>query len=463
MKTTLVRVLALCLCLCFLPVYAFAETRFEDINDGTPVTHSDFELSFQLYADGYPDDGLMHYQDWETFLNKLSLRGKMDTQSFPAINDRVYFDGGLYLKDKLTIPFEYEGYSSYRYLRSPALGGASVHFHMFNFFQFMLKPYYYMYMPTQYIALALYPEAWIEMWQKYARPIAAAVAGEGERVIAYEELQNLSQQLNDVVLADDYSKAYFFITCLLTDLGMDWTASEKLAAWEMLLDHLDPERQGMKIAQTEQAETWTVGETTIYEKVISDAETAYTLYLPDPDGYEFSVEIVKTAEKITADLQILLDGEEYFRVSGGVDGLPEAEQLTAQGEVWAEFAGSVLSKEIAPVRLKYGYSRTAAQLPYDMSLSVDMIHSETQKPCLGFEYKAAVQELPYTALIERLYDDQEDFFHLNESFLEEYKERFLPTLALAAAPVVLEVPAGVISDAIAYMDETGILAFMGIE
>ena len=68
-----------------------------------------------------------------------------------------------------------------------------------------------------------------------------------------------------------------------------------------------------------------------------------------------------------------------------------------------------------------------------------------------------------TALVERAYDDQEDFFHLNESFIEEYKERFLPTLALAAAPIALEVPAGVLSDVIAYMDETGILAFMGIE
>ncbi len=463
MKSTFTRMLALCLCICLLPVYAFAESRFEDVNDGTPVTHSDFELSFHLYADGYPDDGLMHYQDWETFLNKLSLRGAMDSQSFPAPFDRVYFDGGLYLNGKLTIPFEYDAYSSFRYLRSPALGGASIHFQMFNFFQFMLKPYYYMYMPTNYIGLALYPEAWMEMWQKYAQPVTAALGGEGDRSISYETLSGLAAQLNDIILVDDYSKAYYFITCLLTELGMDWTASDKLAAWDVLLEYLNPAHDPMVITETAEGETWTLGETALYQKTVSADETICKVYLPDPDGYEFSVEICQTAAEVTAELLILLDGEEYFRISGGVDGLPAEGQLSAQGNAWAEFSGSALYEEIAPVHVQFDYSRTADALPYDMSMSINLINNETQKPCLGVDYKAAVQELPYTALVERAYDDQEDFFHLNESFIEEYKERFLPTLALAAAPIALEVPAGVLSDVIAYMDETGILAFMGIE
>ena len=463
MKSTLMRMLALCLCICFLPVFAFAESRFEDVNDGTPVTHSDFELSFHLYADGYPDDGLMHYRDWETFLNKLSLRGSMDSQSFPAPFDRVYFDGGLYLNDKLTIPFEYDAYSNFRYVRSPALAGASVHFQMHNFFQFMLKPYYYMYMPTQYIALLLYPEAAVEVWQKYAAPFAETFAGEGDRTIGYDALYELCQQLNAIVLEDDYDKTYYFFTCLLTDLGMDWTAMDKLGYWEGLLDALDPEMQGLTITEADGVETWTVGETAVYEQAVTEDGTTWTIYLPDPDGYEFCLELSSSADEIRAQLLILLDGEEYFCVDAGVDGLPADGQLTAQGSAWAEFSGSALYEEIAPVQLQFDYSRTAEAKPYDLSLTVDVINNETQRACLGFTYQAAVEELPYTALVERPYDDQEDFFHLNEGFMEEYQERFLPTLALAAAPIALELPAGVISDAVAYMEETGILAFLGIE
>lgn len=459
MKTTslLKRALAVCLCLVLLPVQALA------FSDGTPVTRSDFALSFHLYADGYPDDGLAHYKDWESFLDKIALRGVMDSQSFPAPVDRVYFDGGLYLNDKLTIPFEYDAYAQFRYVRSAALGGASVHFNMFNFFQFMLKPYYYMYLPTQYAALLLYPEAAVELWGEFAQPMAEAFGGEGDRVIGYDDLYALCERLNAIVLEDDYDKTYYFFTCLLTDLGMDWTALEKLGYWEALLDYLDSDMQGLTITEADGVETWVVGETTVYEKAVSGEETFLAIYLPDPDGYEFCVELVSNASGITAQLLILLDGEEYFNVSAGIDGLPAEGELSAQGTAWADITGSILYEEIAPLRFQYDYSRTADQKPYDLSLTVDMINAETELPCLGFTYEAAVQEMPDTVLVERPYDDQEDFFHLNESFLAEYKERFLTTAALAAAPVLLQLPAGVISDAVAYMEETGILAFLGIE
>ncbi len=457
MNVVLKRVLVFCLCIALLPVHALA------FSDGTPVTRSDFMLSFHLNADSFPDDGLAHYKDWESFLSKLTLSGLMDSQSYPAPIDRVYFDGGLYVNDKLTIPFEYDAYAQFRYVRSPAFGGASVHFNMFNFFQFMLKPYYYMYMPTQYAALVLYPEAAVEMWSKYAQPMTETFGGEGERVISHEDLYALCEKLNAIVLEDDYDKAYYFVTSLLVDQGMDWTAMEKLGCWEVLLDYLDPEMQGMTIAEKDGTEIWTVGETTVFEKTVSDEESVWTVYLPDPEGYEFSVELVQKETERTAQLLILLDGEEYLNVSAGIDGLPAQGETKAQGNAWADITGSVLYEEIAPMRFAYDYIRTADAKPYDLSLTVDMIHNETEKPCLGFAYQAAVEEMPHTVLVERPYDDQDDFFHLNESFIEEYKERFLHTLALAAAPILLELPAGVISDAVAYMEETGILAFLGIE
>ena len=91
------------------------------------------------------------------------------------------------------------------------------------------------------------------------------------------------------------------------------------------------------------------------------------------------------------------------------------------------------------------------------------MHPETGKPAIGFTYGAASEAVDASVFEEKIYILRQDFFTLNESFLAEYKERFLPTLALAAAPIALEVPAGLLSDVIAYMDETGILAFMGIE
>ena len=98
-----------------------------------------------------------------------------------------------------------------------------------------------------------------------------------------------------------------------------------------------------------------------------------------------------------------------------------------------------------------------------MTLDVDWLHPETQKPALTFAYQADMEQLPASAMVERVYDNQNDFFHLNESFMEEYKQLYLPTLALSAVPVLVEMPAGVISDIMGFLYETGFLAFLGLE
>ena len=98
-----------------------------------------------------------------------------------------------------------------------------------------------------------------------------------------------------------------------------------------------------------------------------------------------------------------------------------------------------------------------------MTMAFDWVHPETDKPAFGLHYQADVEELPRETLRDRPYDNQDDFFQLNESLMAEYKERFLPRLVMAAIPIALEMPMGVISDAVAWLDETGFLAFFGLE
>jgi len=475
MKTMLTRILALLLCVCLLPAAAFAqqtnaeafaamlERLLGQINDGTPVTHSDFELSFHFNADGFPDDGLMHYRDWEEYVGRISLRGAMDSQSFPMPSNRVYFNGGLYLDDELTLPLEYDAYHSVRFLRSPALGSMNICFQMLNFFEFMLKPFKYLYIPTQYAALIMYPEAAVRMWEMYAQPITETFAGEGSRTVSHEELLRLCEALNTIVVEDENNRAYFFVTSLLMQFGMNWSAMEKLACWDALLAYLDPEMQGMTITENGGAETWTIGETTVYQKNVSEEETAVTVHLPDPDGYDVRFVYTDVGSEITMDLLILLEGEEYFHLTAGADGLPGENDTAAQGSIRLDITGSVLYQEYPPIRLSYDYSRTAQEKPYDMTLAMSLINSRTQLPCLGFTYQAAVEELPHTALVNRGYEDMEDFFRLNEMIIAEYMARFKHSLALAAVPFALELPAGVISDLVGFMETYGLLALVGIE
>ena len=453
MKRFFSRMLAMVLCLCLLPVVSVAEYLPE-----YPVTRSEFDFSVRLNADAFPNDGAAHYKDWETFLSKIRVKGTADVQQFLHPYGRVYADAGLYLNGKETVPFEYDNYySDFRYFRSPALGGASVFFQFRNFYQFMMKGYYYMDLPTQLIAVPLYPQSLVETVGKYAEPLQAAFEGTGSRHVPYDRLLTLCEELNNILLLDEYDAVYYVLTCLLIDLGADSLMWDKLSTTDLWLDHLDPEQQGMTITVEDGRETWVLGETTVFEK--DDAHVG--LYLPDPEGYVFALEYHDFGTERFLNFLVTLEEEERLNLLVTIDGL--ADLNDAAGTVHVELTGGALYEEIAPMDFAYSFLRTGETVPYDLALSVDWLHPETGLPAIGASFTAALSDQVHEALNERPYDNQDDFFHLNESYMEEYKQRFLPTLALAAAPFVLEMPAGIISDAVAFMEETGILAFLGIE
>lgn len=446
------RILAACLCLCMLPSLACAYN-----GDETPVTRSDFVASVQVHADGFPNDGAAHYDQWEAFFDKLSLRGVMDTQHPWEWLNRVYFDGGIYLGEKPVIPFEYDSYISFRYVRSPALDGASVHFQMNNFFQFMMKAYYYMGLPTQYVALPLYPQAWTDLYEHYREPIARHLSGTGSRTVDYDTLYELCQELNLIIQEDLNDRAYYFITCLLVDLGLSDMVLDRLAYLEDWLDELDPESEGMTVTVDGENETWVLGETTLLEKTAD----GFTFAIPDSEGFTYGFSLSRADGEVQA--FVLMEDEEYANATLRAAGLPETDAASAEGRIDMTFSGTGFYQEPTPVSLAFRYERSAEKLPYDMSLEVDYLHPETGLPAVGLRYQAACEEQPYTVLKERPYDNQDDFFNLNEGFLAEYKTRFLPTLALTAAPIVLEVTPGMLSDLYAFLDDTGFLPFFGIE
>ncbi|MBP3645568.1 MAG: hypothetical protein J6K55_04000 [Clostridia bacterium] len=448
------RILAVCLCLCMLPVFVLAD---EEINDGTPVTHSAFDLSLRFNADGFPNDGAAHYQDWAKLFDKISLTGDARAQSFLSPYSRVMLDGALCLNGESKVPFEYDGYYSFRYLRSPAINNESIHFQMLNFFQFMLKGYYFMGLPTNLIAVPMYPEAAVEVFQKYAEPVSRVCGGEGSRVISYDELYALAEELSLLVNEDENDKLYYFLTSLMIDIGGDYIFLEKLAYMEDWLDYLDPEQLGMTITVEDESETWVLGETTVFEKNGDN----WSFSLPDYETYVFGVTYTEEEDSCEWRLEILCEDFVWLDASFTVDGL--GDPTKASGTATLEMTGDAFWFDMPVIAFQYDFSRTAETLPYDMSLTVDWLHPETEKPAIGFSYQASMEELPYTAVYNRPIDNQDDFFHLNESFMAEYADRFMPTLLAHFMPFAFEVPAGVISDLVKWMDDLGFLAFFGLE
>lgn len=450
------RLTALLLCVLLLPFSALADV----VRDDLPVTRSDFELKLKLHADGFPDDGAAHYQDWEAYLDQLSVKGVIDTQLFLDPLSRVGMDATLCLNDREYVPFRYDGYYSFRYVRSPALDGASVHFQMQNFLEFMLKGYYFMDLPTPLIGLLLYPENAYELAMAYWEPVQEALSGEGSRTVDYTRLYELCETLDLLSTEDPYmNPVYFFVTALLVTTGASDTLLYRLSYLEDVLETMDPDEEGMTITVQGDTQRYVLGDTTVFEKTAD----GWTLCLADSDGYVLNASWQDTGAERHFAIQALLEEEERLGLRFDLDGLPADGQLSAQGSASITLSGEALYEQPAPLNFTYQYTRSAEALPYDMALAVDWLHPETGSPALTLSYSAAMSDVEYTVLADRPFDNQDDFFHLNDSYMEEYKERFTKSLALAFAPFVLHMPAGCLSDAYAFLDNTGFLAFFGIE
>ncbi len=502
--------LILTLCLCAAPAFSTAETWLPD----GEVTHTDFTLSLGLHADAFPA-GKAHLSDWETYLNKLSLRGSMDSLAMFTPTSRVYMDAALQLNGEDRFPFVYDGYYSYRYLLSPAFNGEVLYFQMYNFLEFMLKPYYYMELPTQYLALLMYPDAAYWLGDSYYTPVremlaqaredAQAQAAEAEEAdaetgdtatdgtvdgvaviggadgptaiyltgtdaeagtltytVPYEDLYELCETL-DLIVNDDYdlSRAYYFFTCLLTDLYASDMTLEILGNLEYELDALDPNQDGMTVTETPDSLTCVIGDTVVFNRVNDAGATAFTLTLPTAEGYEVVFDYRWTPAEtrgaaLSASLSLTSDGAQALLVTAEGEGLPREGDLTGEGSLTLAASGSLLSDAPASQTFVFNWSRTAAEKPYTLDLTVDWLHPDTLLPALTLAFSGTLSTVDKSVFVDGNYP-QNDFFSLNETYLEEYKEKLMRTVALKLAPFVLEMPSGVLDDLYRFSYDTDIL------
>ncbi len=547
--------LALCLLLSALP--ATADTY---LPDGT-VTHADFTCGLALHADGFPAS-TAHLSAWETFLQKISLSGSADVLAPFTPDSRVYLNGALRLNGQDQLPFVYDGYHSYRYVTSPALNNVTLFFQMHNYLEFMLKPYYYMNLPTQYLALLTYPDAAYWIGESYYQPVAemlanarqdaldgvsaedaqtdetaadddtaadntadvatdtgatadntadvatdtgaaadntanvatdtgaaadkptnapsAAVIGSADGptavvvsnsgapaadgtftyTVPYENLYELCESLDQLVNDENDNRAYFFFTSLLTDLYASDMTLSILGDLEDELDALDPEQNGMTVTETGNGVTMTLGGTNVFTQTTANGETAFTLTLPTAEGYTLIFDYDWTpgaaGAALSASLRVTQNGADAILLKAQGENLPQAGDLGGQGRLTLTASGSSLASDTPPVIFDFKWSRDSVQRPYTLNLNVDWIHPQTLKPALSLAFNGKISTVDKSVFVEGSYP-QNDFFSLNETYLDDYKAELLPTLALKLAPFVLEMPAGVIDDLYRFADSTDIL------
>ena len=496
-RSVFLRLTALALCLCLLPALGLAETYLTD----NEVTHVDFTARLRLHAGGFPADAGANLPDWESYLNKLSLRGSMNVLDLFQEFSRVYLDGAILLNGKDQLPFTFDHYYSYRYLLSPAIWDENFHFQMDNFLEFMLKPYYYYEWPTQYLGLLLYPDATMYIVNAYYKPLAERIAEARQCAlnaaeeaaaaaptptaeaptdanatpaptvepaptvdpnavnVSYDVLYQLCEDLDPLAYEDDgRNRAYNYFTSLLTQLGASDSTLDALSELETWLDFLDPEQGGLTVRTDGDTTTYTIGEYELLTVTDANGATSLHLDLPNAEGYRLTTDYAWTPGEsgaaLTCRVRILEDGADEASVEVALDGqgLPREGDLSGAGTVSVGVTGTALEKGLDTQSFAFSWNRTAAEKPYDLHASVDWLHPDTGMPALTVDFDGSLSTVDKSVFKDGAYSAN-DFFSLSEGWLEKYEETWFPAIGLYCVPFVLEAPAGVINDVIKFIQE----------
>lgn len=291
----------------------------------------------------------------------------------------------------------------------------------------------------------------------------AADMPEGATVytVPYEKLYELCETLDLVTRDDpDLERVYFYITCLLTQQLASDMVVDTLGRLEDTLDALDPDQNGMTVVETADSMTCTIGTTEVYRKTAEGNVTDIAFTLPTADGYDLTFAWRWNPEgsgaALDAKVAMVMEGQDSVALSITGTGLPREGDVSGQGQLSLAVSGTGFETKPQPVTIAFDWARNAKQTPYTLGLTLAWLHPDTGLPALSVDFNGTFTTADKSVFTEGQYP-QNDFFNLNETYLNDYKDRLLKPLMLKLAPILLEMPAGVINDLYAFAAQNDIL------
>lgn len=158
----------------------------------------DFDLTFHLNADSFPELLRSRAEGYATLVNRLGLRG---TVSWSTVTENADLEATLYYVDdaSLSYPFHLYGSRSRVFFRSPLINNEILLLNMEALMEFSIKAKNTLGIPLTYAAL-LYPytttsafEGIIRSWQDVIGTFTKSSK------VSIKQLRNLSDQWNDLI------------------------------------------------------------------------------------------------------------------------------------------------------------------------------------------------------------------------------------------------------------------------
>lgn len=422
----------------------------------------DYSVNFSIDEKGFPSD-TKNIKDWKIVFDKLKLVGNADIKNlFYKEDELIITNNNLLLNDKLLLNFNTNGNQQYFWLTSNSIPPFKPFINMFNFYEFMLKGYFFMGLPTNSIAIIAYPYGAYRAFRPFYNLAYETFYTEKSKTISYEEISEFANKLSS--LLDEEHISMQFIRTFFIENGFNDSLYYDLMCFP---DYISStfESQDMEIWVENNKTTYTIADITVFESIKTDEGYSFIMDLPaNMSGFttkmNFDYFKENNAYALKTDLDISIDDLSFFNIAFEGNGLPGKGVFAGEGDFNVSIGGDLYGETN---ELKFGHSWTLdeSESKKSLNLSLDYIHPQTNLPCINTNFVCNIK--PFEGTFpkgEKLNGD--DFFSLNDESLAKYLSILKPYAKRLVAPLLLEFPKGVINDIWDYMENNGILATLGL-
>lgn len=439
-----------------LLVVLFITSAYADTAIG--YNEIDYSARFEINEDGFKQL-TPNYKDWKNYIEKFNLIGTIKYADLFNEHERINAYNILRINDKFMLDFDYKGSQQYYWLHSNVLN-EKLHFNAHNYYEFMLKGYFFLNLPTQKIALLTYPfgiysafKPFNDFIKNYIDPI------DHDMVIPYSDLE--SNVVGIKKFFDTESICYQFFRTASIESGIsDLVYYDFVTADEYLKSFAEGEDMYVTIDGDTKIFTLAGYEIIRYKK--SEKTTDISINLPtslNEIGYVSNIRINKNSNNnydIDASLSLNMDESEYLKMSATISDFGLGIRKNADGEIKISVGGDGLGYT-ENLYLKHKIENLSDK---NSKLRLSYIDSDSQKELISLNVDIKKNDVEAGSQIFEEAYNQEDYFSINDQTLKGRRHAIKMYAKKAIIPLIMETPARVIDDVFDYMDNSGLLSVL---
>lgn len=446
------RLISSLVCLCLVLSLSTGYAKEEK-----PVSSTDFTLAVSLEPSAFANAG-SRIKDWATFLDKLSLKGTLLAHDFVGDDEQLQLDAELLLSGKSVLPLQMNYVNSSVWVNSPALGKRTVQGSMLNFFEFMLKPYFFMGMRTDLVSLLLYPKGTAWVGRAYYNKLDQVIGGKKSYTVPYQKLHELCLELDDLMFNEDFLRPYRLVRQMLLGLAQEESTLTALGDLESWLDMLDPDQKGLSVKVKGGQTQYVIGEKTLMTRTNNKKGNHVQLSLPDTEGRLLEVDYLSGGSDWSLKLCVTREtGENGLTLFAQASGLPQQDEPTGKGEIRLGCSGAALEGGL-DLTLPFGWTTDTSVTPRKTTWTLSLIVPDTGKTGATVTLtEQTTQDVGRDAFAYQKAPNEFDIFGMNGPVLHELIDDIKKPMLLTLLPILLEMPAGVINDIASFTYNSNIL------